>query len=160
MIINNNTIDNLKPLCDNFGMFESYKKYWKQNFARSVGYRRGRCAWNFLAFVFVVNIGIIFAWFAALILIAKLAVVLGFMEAQTAAAAAIVVMEIIALWQLVFFAFTKRGDKLITDIASKMESMFLGANSQQSGTDKPLAFSSAYTSHIPQIPTTPPRLRA
>lgn len=140
-------------------MWEDYKKYWKRNFAKSVGGRSGLRAWLFLFSAFVANILIILAWFAPLLMIVKFAALVDFVPAQIAAPVAISVMELIALAQLIFLSCTKRGDRLLTSVAEKIESaLFPLATSEAEHALITPHLHQSFISFIPPVPTAPPRI--
>jgi len=137
-------------------MFERYKKYWMRNFAKSVVNRRGLRAWKFLLFAFVANMGFILAWFAPLLLVTKFAVIFDLVSAQTAVQVVVPVMQLFALIHLVYFSLTKHGDRMITSVATKIES-FLFPRKTKNKQKKYISVRQTFTSHIPPVPCAPPR---
>lgn len=137
-------------------MFKTYKKYWKRNFAKSVMNRRGLRAWMFLFFAFISNMGFILAWFVPLLLATKVVVILDLVSAQTAVQIVVPAMQLFALIHLVYFSLTKRGDRMITSVATKIES-FLFPRKTKNKQAKHISARQTFSSHIPPVPCAPPR---
>ncbi len=141
-------------------MWKEYQTYWKHNYAKSVGYRSGLRAWKYLCSVFIANMLIIPQWFIPLLVFSKLVIVLDFVPSVEVAEFSIALTYVFAFIQLIYICCTKRGEKLITTKATKIESKLFPQVPTASEADHvsikhpPRLL---FTSYTPPVPTAPPR---
>lgn len=144
-------------------MWKKYKKWWMQNFSKSVDNRSGWEAFLHLINLFFVNCVIIVVWFSLLIILTKLAVNLGLISNNDAAPVSIMVFYILACTHLMIFSYSKFGGRLVSMLAKHIEQAIRDAllgNARIVGLpDAALIpdYSESFLSHIPPVPCAPPR---